>query len=192
LGTRELPALCRSEVVREVALPWVTLQTDPDNLGFDLTKCAVNLRTVQAFGYNFSGSQFPNRFGTYSQPGCVPPPPPSLIVTGGGQINVNMTSVKGSFGFNAKGPGSMASGHLDYMNHSSGAYLNCTVMALTLITPNKATFSGPCGANSTAMSFTAEVEDNATLGKGADKFKITYNMSTDEGTLTSGNIKIHK
>ena len=73
--------------VREVALPWDTLQTDPDGVGFALTKCAVNLRTVQAFGYNFSGSQFPNRFGTYSQPGCVGVPThPKDLVTGTGTI----------------------------------------------------------------------------------------------------------
>jgi len=184
--------------VREVALPWVTLQTDPDNLGFPLSKCSVNLRTVQAFGYNFSGSQFPNRFGTYSQPGCVSPPPPSLVVTGGGQIDVNMTGVRGSFGFNAKGSGSAASGHLNYMNHFTGARVDCSVNAVMQLTATKVRLSGTtCSPRSTSASFTADVEDKANPGKGADTFRITYNnnmmiTTTDEGTLTSGEIKIHK
>ncbi len=57
--------------VREWAISWNLLETDPDNVGFPkLTpgNPIVNVRTIQAFGYNFSGSQFPNRFGGCSDP----------------------------------------------------------------------------------------------------------------------------
>lgn len=61
--------------VREVAIPWTVLQTDPDGLGFPHAVCSVNVRTIQAFGYNYSGSQFgATRFGTVSQTGCGTPP----------------------------------------------------------------------------------------------------------------------
>jgi len=63
-------------------------------------------------------------------------------VTGGGQVPVDMTGGKGSFGFNAKQD--TQSGHLNYMNHVTGAHLNCTVMAVTILTPTTAQLSGPC------------------------------------------------
>src|SRR5439155_23439459 len=52
-------------------------------------------------------------------PQLPPPPPPSGKVTGGGQVQVNMTGGKGTFGFNAKNEtGVGASGHLNYLNHA--------------------------------------------------------------------------
>jgi len=60
--------------VREIAIPWTVLQTDPDSIGFPKATCSVQVRTIQAFGYNFSGSQFGSvRFGTVSKPVCGPP-----------------------------------------------------------------------------------------------------------------------
>jgi hypothetical protein len=111
-------------------------------------------------------------------------------VTGGGQVNV--PNGKGSFGFNATFDGGPGSGHLNYLNHFTGAHLDCTVTAVTMFTSTTAEFSGPCSANSDATSFMAHVEDHATPGKGADKFTITYGMVINEGgTLISGNIQIH-
>jgi len=123
---------------------------------------------------------------------------PSGKVSGGGQIDVNMTGVRGSFGFNAKGSGSAASGHLNYMNHFTGAHVDCSVNAVMQLTATKVRLCGTtCSPRSTSASFTADVEDKANPGKGADTFRITYNnnmmiTTTDEGTLTSGDIKIHK
>src|SRR2546427_2785637 len=81
------------------------------------------------------------------------------MVTGGGQVNVNMTGGKGSFGFSAKQD--TQSGHLDYMNHVTRAHLNCTVNAVMILSTTKAKLSGPCSSNSAAMTFTADVEGNA-------------------------------
>jgi len=111
-------------------------------------------------------------------------------VTGGGQVAV--TGGKASFGFNAKQGSGAGSGHLDYMNHFTGAHLNCTVTAITEFTPTSAKFSGTCSANSTSPSFTASVEDHGEPGKGKDKFTIMYGVITEGGTLISGNIQIHK
>jgi len=77
------PGLPSSEIggpvggVREIAIPWTVLQTDPDSLGFAKAACSTQVRTIQAFGYNFSGSQFFDRFGTVSQPGCGGVGPPT-------------------------------------------------------------------------------------------------------------------
>jgi hypothetical protein len=117
-------------------------------------------------------------------------PPPSGKVTGGGQVNV--TGGKGTFGFNAKQAGGVASGHLNYLNHFTGAHLDCTVNAVTELTTTTAKFSGACSPNSDASSFMAQVEDNAEPGKNADKFTITYGLITEGDTITSGNIQIHK
>ena len=88
----------------------------------------------------------------------------------------------------------MGSGHLNYLNHDTGAHLDCTVSTVT-ITPPTADFSGTCSANSTASSFKAHVEDRGTPGKNGDVFRITYPNSMtglmDGGTLISGNIVIH-
>ena len=113
------------------------------------------------------------------------------MVTGGGQVNVNMMGGRGSFGFSAKQD--TQSGHLDYMNHVTRDHLNCTVNAVAILSATKAQLSGPCSSNSAAMSFMAEVEDNAKQGKNADKFKITYGIHFDEGgpgPIVSGNIQI--
>jgi len=111
------------------------------------------------------------------------------MVTGGGQVPVNLTGGKGTFGFNAKQD--TQSGHLNYKNHVTGAHLDCTVTAVSITSNTTATFSGTCSGSAT--SFMARVEDNAEPGKNADKFFITYGTAVNEGgTLISGNIKIHK
>jgi hypothetical protein len=107
---------------------------------------------------------------------------------GGGQVPV--AGGRASFGFNARNEDGVASGHLNYKNHASGAHLNCTVDVFTELTPTTAKFEGTCSPNSAASSFSAEVEDNGEPGKGKDKFEITYGANTEGGTLTAGNIQI--
>lgn len=115
---------------------------------------------------------------------------PSGKVTGGGQVPV--TGGQASFGFNAKSSAGVGSGHLNYLNHVTGAHLDCTVTFVTQLTSTMAKFQGTCSANSAANSFMAQVEDHGNPGKGNDKFTITYGAITDGGTLTSGNIQIHQ
>jgi hypothetical protein len=113
------------------------------------------------------------------------------MVTGGGQVNVNMTGGRGSFGFSAKFD--TQSGHLDYMNHVTRAHLNCRVTSLVFLSATHARLSGDCTSNSAAATFMADVEDNAKQGKNADKFKITYGTHIGEGgpgPIISGNIEI--
>src|SRR5437867_10939982 len=91
---------------------------------------------------------------------------PPRSVTGGGQVSV--TGGRGTFGFNAKPDAGIPSGHLNYMNHFTGAHLDCTVTAISELTATTAKFSGTCSPDSAATSFKAEVEDNAEPGAGAD------------------------
>ena len=77
-------------------------------------------------------------------------------------------------------------GHLDYMNHVTGAHLNCTVDTVTFLSATAANFSGTCTANSASPTFSAHVEDN---DKTTDKFIVTYGP-TEGGTITHGNINI--
>ncbi len=125
---------------------------------------------------------------------CAPPAPPSGKVTGGGQVPVDMMAGKGSFGFNAKSDGGVGSGHLNYLNHVTGAHIDCTVDVVTMLTPTTAEFSGTCTSNSAAnaSNFSAHVEDHATPGKNEDVFTISYGTVVNEGgKLISGNIQIH-
>jgi len=120
---------------------------------------------------------------------------PSGKVTGGGQVPAS--GGKATFGFNAKNQAGVgSSGHLNYLNHVTGAHLDCTVNTVTSLTTTSADFSGPCSSKSSASSFMAHVEDNndPAPGKGNDKFTITYGtvIVPEGGTLTSGNIEIHK
>ena len=121
---------------------------------------------------------------------CISTPPPSGKVTGGGQINV--VGGRGSFGFNARQDDGVGSGHLTYHNHATGAQLNCTVTAITMLTTTTAEFSGTCTADSTSPSFSAHVEDHGEPGaQNMDRFVITYGAITEGGTIRSGNIQIH-
>ena len=121
---------------------------------------------------------------------CIPTPPPSGKVTGGGQIDV--VGGRGNFGFNARQDGGVGSGHLNYQNHATGAQLNCTVTAVTMLTTTTAEFSGTCSADSTTPNFSAHVEDHGEPGaQNMDRFVITYGAVTEGGTIRSGNIQIH-
>jgi hypothetical protein len=106
--------------------------------------------------------------------------------TGGGQINV--VGGRGTFGFNVRSDDGGTSGHLNY--RKTGVHLNCEVTVVTELTTTSAKFSGTCSPNSSATSFTAEVEDNDEPGAGTDHFKITYNAMTEGNTIARGNVQI--
>lgn len=129
----------------------------------------------------------PTGTGPFCPPPEPPPPPPAFKATGGGQIDVGS---RGSFGFNAKRDNGTSSGHLTYMNHSTGARLSCTVTE-AFVTSNTAEFSGTCSSNSSSSTFEARVEDNGEPGKGMDTFEITYGATTEGGTIRAGNVQVH-
>ena len=205
--------------VREVAIPWDTLQTDPDGLGFALTTCSVNLRTVQAFGYNFSGSQYPNRFGTYSQPGCVPPSTPGKA-SGGGKIVpssdpssldvvlelatllIRSGSSNASIGDPATFGFSVmccpSTGNLQYNDHDASVQIKAaSITSLVISMPgncvggggNHAKIRGTAKVNGASESLTVEVDDCGEPGSG-DTFSIETDSYSASGVLIGGNIQI--
>ena len=144
--------------------------------------------------------------GGTPQPPQPPEPPDCLIkVTGGGQVAVPAPSSKGraSFGFNAKGyDDSTATGHFNYVNHVTGLHVNGPVDHLFVITtnpdgsPKTVRFSGTCGGNGPACSFSVTVEDNGEPGRRIDAFGITVTGARSELTsqrlISRGNIQFHK
>jgi hypothetical protein len=145
---------------------------------------ATTFPVVEGPDLSFNGGTFDAFVARIAEAG------PSGKVTGGGQITV--TGRRSSFGFNAKQDGGTASGHVNYLNHATRAHLDCAVTAVTELSATRAKFSGTCSSKSAAGSFTAEVEDNREPGKNADRFTIMYGGNTDDDTVSSGNIRIHK
>jgi hypothetical protein len=125
----------------------------------------------------------------------VPPQTTSGKVTGGGSISLEKgkgsnfgfvvnsdtsTTPKGSLEFQSK---------LDNINlHSTGFY------SLSVYSPTLAIFSGTATINGdSGHTFKVTIEDNGEPGKN-DKFSIEIDGGTysKSGTLTAGNIQIHK
>jgi hypothetical protein len=129
----------------------------------------------------------------------LPDQPASAKVKGAGQIDLDDTGGRGTFGFNAKLKDGMASGHLHYRNHDTDVHLKCTVTELLILSPTSALLSGPCD-QSDYDRFEAEVEDNGKPKDGDDKFRIMYcdddpvtvcdTNDNPDGAITTGDIKI--
>jgi len=113
-------------------------------------------------------------------------------VTGGGQIDKDT-----NFGFTVQSPdGITIKGQLEYQDK----YMNINLhsVEITILKINragtKATFSGTATINGrSGYTFRVEVEDNGEPGN-KDKFTITIPelKYTKTGTLTGGNIQIHR
>lgn len=99
-------------------------------------------------------------------------------------------SGKGQFKFAAD---QASGGTIRYQD--SSVSITGTVAALSASGPNAA-FSGPCTLkDGTGCEFTAEVQDNADPGKGADRFKLTVTTSSgqtfsSDALLGAGNIQV--
>ena len=95
-----------------------------------------------------------------------------------------------------------ATGHFNYVNHVTGLHVNGPVDHLFVITtnpdgsPKTVRFSGTCGGNGPACSFSVTVEDNGEPGRRIDAFGITVAGARSELTsqrlISRGNIQFHK
>jgi hypothetical protein len=130
-----------------------------------------------------------------------PPPPeeqPAAKVTGGGSVAV--TGGKGTFGFvvQRKETNGPITGELQYNNHVTGANVHSIEFTdLSAATkPGPYSFGGTCSLkfpNVPAVEVTCHVEGQDMGEPGtSDSFTITYGVITEGGTLTGGNIYIHK
>lgn len=135
---------------------------------------------------------------------CGASTPSQIKVTGGGQIPVPDPDSEGraTFGFNAQPDksGGGAKGHFNYLNHVTGLHVNGPVDDVVVIatnpdgSPKTVRFSGTCGANLTACSFSVTVEDNGEPGT-SDEFgiKVTGDLSefSSQRVISRGNIQFH-
>jgi hypothetical protein len=130
--------------------------------------------------------------------------PSSIKVTGGGQIPVpdpNSTD-RATFGFNAQPDknGGTAKGHFNYVNHVTGLHVNGPVTNVEVIainldgSPKTVRFSGICGGNLPACSFSVTVEDHGEPGR-SDEFGIRVTGALSEvrsqRVISRGNIQFH-
>jgi hypothetical protein len=129
-------------------------------------------------------------------------------VTGGGQIDIldpitDDPIGTATFGFNVtreEVTSTVASGHLNYVNHVTGVHLNCNVTEAG-VTPgadkdSQGAAHFHCSPKSDAQVVMVSVVDNGEPGE-ADVFTIKYvdeeGKSITEGLiLESGNIQVHK
>jgi hypothetical protein len=132
------------------------------------------------------------------------PPAGAIKVTGGGQIPVPNPDSTGraTFGFNAQPnkKGGTAKGHFNYVNHVTGLHVNGPVTNVEVIainldgSPKTVRFSGICGGNLPACSFSVTVEDHGEPGR-SDEFGIRVTGALSEvrsqRVISRGNIQFH-
>lgn len=121
-------------------------------------------------------------------------------VPGGGEVGVASGSGwvprdgdKDHFGFLAEAT-EPAAGEIRFSSKALGVKLTGKVGSAS-VSGHTASFSGPCTlADGTSCEYTAEVEDNAEPGRGADRFTLRWTTATgsfqSSGLLGGGNIEV--
>ncbi len=113
---------------------------------------------------------------------------PIIKVTGGGKIDGKTVN----FGFNAR---SVPSGHLNYRDRDLDIHLvSDSIDTFVESGTNEVTFTGTGKVDRDPVTFTVTVQDNGEPGT-SDTFEIQISgavNSTRSGTLTSGNIQVHR
>ena len=119
-------------------------------------------------------------------------PMPKDFMTGGGYIVIN--GGRDNFGFVAglKPGQTIVSGHLNYIDHSSGDHLQSVDVTSYTGSDFCRTFSGPGTVNGQSVTFTVKACDNAEPGIGSDIFGIQLpNDYSRSAALSGGNIQLH-
>ena len=120
----------------------------------------------------------------------VPPSTPGAKVTAGGWIPV--LGGKGTFGLTAKGNNT---GHLTYQDHGlDGRTVKSTSVTSVVVNGACARILGTATVNEIpGVGFQVDVCDNGEPGKDSDTFSIVMSdLYTRSGTLSGGNVQIHK
>lgn len=113
-------------------------------------------------------------------------------VTGGGTI-VPPDSKNGiTFGFNAQNQNEQMKGAGTIINHTAGAKVKILDVATFAIVGTHATFTGRAEVNGVEEKYRIDVDDAGEPGAGLDSFKIVTDTYAGGGTLTGGNIQVHK
>ena len=113
-------------------------------------------------------------------------------VTGGGTI-VQEGSKNGlTFGFNAQNNNDQMKGSGTIIDHNAGVRVKILDVATFGVVGSHATFTGRAEVNGVQESYRIEVDDISEPGSGFDSFKIVTDSYAGGGTITGGNIQIHK
>jgi hypothetical protein len=113
-------------------------------------------------------------------------------VTGGGTI-VPLDSKNGiTFGFNAQNTDQGMKGAGTIIDHNAGVKVKILDVATFAVIGTKATFSGRAEVNGVEEKYRIDVDDVGEPGGGLDSFKIVTDSYVGGGTLTGGNIQVHK
>ena len=123
----------------------------------------------------------------------APASTPGAKVTAGGWIVV--PDGKATFGITAKvNSNGAASGHLTYQDHVLDRTVKSTTVSAVVVNGNCAQIVGTATVNGTpGFGFDVNVCDHGEPGKDADTFSIFMSDGyTRAGTLSGGNVQIHK
>ena len=113
-------------------------------------------------------------------------------VTGGGTI-VQPDSKSGiTFGFNAQNTDQGMKGAGTVIDHRVGIKLKILDVQTFVISGTHATFTGRAEVNGVEEKYQIDVDDTGEPGTGLDSFKIVTSSYGGGGTLSGGNIQIHR
>ena len=113
-------------------------------------------------------------------------------VTGGGNLTQGDQKAAVTFGFNAQNTdnGMKAAGTV--IDHNAGVKVKILDVTAFSISGTHATFSGTAEVNGVVEKYTIDVEDVGEPGTGLDSFRLVTSSYGTGGTLSGGNIQIHK
>jgi hypothetical protein len=113
-------------------------------------------------------------------------------VTGGGNIVPSDRNTGLTFGFNAQNTdnGMKASGTV--IDHNAGVKVKILDVETFVISGTHATFTGKAEVNGVVEKYQIDVDDLAEPGARLDSFRIVTDSYGGGGTLSGGNIQIHK
>lgn len=113
-------------------------------------------------------------------------------VTGGGNIVQTDRSTGITFGFNAQNTDNGMKGSGTVIDHNAGVKVKILEIETFGISGTHATFTGRAEVNGVEEKFRIDVDDLGEPGGGIDSFKIVTDSYAGGGTLSGGNIQIHK
>jgi hypothetical protein len=113
-------------------------------------------------------------------------------VTGGGNLTQGDQKAAVTFGFNAQNTENGMKGAGTIIDHNAGVKVKILDVTAFSISGTHATFSGSAEVNGVVEKYTIDVDDLGEPGGGLDSFKLVTSSYGTGGTLSGGNIQVHK
>jgi len=113
-------------------------------------------------------------------------------VTGGGNLTQGDQKAAVTFGFNAQNTENGMKGAGTIIDHNAGMKVKILDVTAFSISGTHATFSGNAEVNGVVEKYTIDVDDLGEPGGGLDSFRLVTSSYGTGGTLSGGNIQVHK